>query len=552
MRLKCIIALLCLVNAINGQTVAVSPVKSISIAKVIKPPFLEIISNSIQFIEPNGNNAIDANELSHLRFQVKNSGLGAAYGCIVKINVSGATAGLNNSSQPLPVLAVGAFETIEIPIQASMSTTNGTANFTVQIDEPNGFGTDPIQLAVNTKAFEAPLLKIVDYTVTGDQVGTLVKKRPFDLQLLLQNTQYGTAEDVMVEVKIPAGVYLIDDNKTTKLQVLGGGDKKSLVYSLIVNNNYVSDIIPIEVIISEKYRKYSENKVINLKINQTLASNKIVVDEKPTARSTIQIGSLGSDVDKNIPIIKTINDNVFAVVIANEHYNKVSPVPYALNDGRVFAEYCGKTLGLPAKNIRFVQNATLNDLKYQVDWLRQIIGAYNGKAKVIFYYAGHGIPDESNKTAYLLPIDGYGSDVNTGYKLDDLYATLGKMPTQSVTVILDACFSGTKREGDMLANARGVAIRVKSGLPQGNMVVFTAAQGDETAYPNSEQEHGLFTYYLLKKLQETKGEVSYQQLSDYVTRQVRQQSLVLNGKSQTPTIISSPNIADEWKLWTLK
>ncbi|MCB9071900.1 MAG: caspase family protein, partial [Prevotellaceae bacterium] len=508
--------------------------------------------NSVQFIEPSGNGAIDANELSHLRFKVKNSGLGAAYGCMVRVYTSGSIEGLTCSNQSLPILAVGETETIEIPIQASIKTTDGTAHFTVKIDEPNGFGTDPIQLAVNTKAFEAPLLKIVDFTVTGDQVGTLVKKRPFDLQLLLQNTQYGTAEDVMVEVKIPAGVYLIDDNKTTKLQSLGGGDKKSLVYSLIVNNNYVSDIIPIEVIISEKYRKYSENKVINLKINQTLASNKIVVDEKPTARSTIQIGSLGSDVDKNIPIIKTINDNVFAVVIANEHYNKVSPVPYALNDGRVFAEYCGKTLGLPAKNIRFVQNATLNDLKYQVDWLRQIIGAYNGKAKVIFYYAGHGIPDESNKTAYLLPIDGYGSDVNTGYKLDDLYATLGKMPTQSVTVILDACFSGTKREGDMLANARGVAIRVKSGLPQGNMVVFTAAQGDETAYPNSEQEHGLFTYYLLKKLQETKGEVSYQQLSDYVTRQVRQQSLVLNGKSQTPTIISSPNIADEWKLWTLK
>ena len=28
-------------------------------------------------------------------------------------------------------------------------------------------------------------------------------------------------------------------------------------------------------------------------------------------------------------------------------------------------------------------------------------------------YAGHGIPDEQNKSAYLLPIDGYGSDVTT-------------------------------------------------------------------------------------------------------------------------------------------
>ena len=54
----------------------------------------------------------------------------------------------------------------------------------------------------------------------------------------------------------------------------------------------------------------------------------------------------------------------------------------------------------------------------------------------------------------------------------------------------------------MLASARGVAIKVKQTIPVGNMVVFTAAQGDETAYPYKEEEHGLFTYYLLKKLQE--------------------------------------------------
>jgi hypothetical protein len=38
-------------------------------------------------------------------------------------------------------------------------------------------------------------------------------------------------------------------------------------------------------------------------------------------------------------------------------------------------------------------------------------------------------------------------------------------------------------------------------MPQGNMVVFSAAQGDETAYPNNDEKHGMFTYFLLKKLQ---------------------------------------------------
>ena len=257
------------------------------------------------------------------------------------------------------------------------------------------------------------------------------------------------------------------------------------------------------------------------------------------------------DVDDDIPIVAKKNEKVFAVVIANEKYQMEKAVQYAKNDGRVFAEYCRKTLGLPEKNIHYVTDATLNNLKYELKWLQNVMKVYRGEAKVIFYYAGHGIPDEQNKNGYLLPIDGYGSDVTTGYALDDLFKTLGNMPSKSVTIFLDACFSGAKRDGDMLASTRGVAIKVKQNAPQGNMVVFSAAQGDETAYPYNEFEHGLFTYYLLKKLQETKGDVTLGELGDYIKTKVEQQSIVVNGKLQSPSIMSAPLIGNDWKTWKL-
>lgn len=202
--------------------------------------------------------------------------------------------------------------------------------------------------------------------------------------------------------------------------------------------------------------------------------------------------------------------------------------------------------------MHFVTNATLNNIKHEIKWLQDVITVYNGDAKIIFYYAGHGIPDEQNKSAYLLPIDGYGSDVTTGYALEDLYKALGSLPSKSVTVFLDACFSGAKRDGEMLASARGVAIKVKQATPVGNIVVFSAAQGDETAYPYKEEEHGLFTYYLLKKLQETKGDVTLGELGDYIKTQVERQSIVINGKLQSPSIVSTATIANSWKKWTLK
>ncbi len=115
-------------------------------------------------------------------------------------------------------------------------------------------------------------------------------------------------------------------------------------------------------------------------------------------------------------------------------------------------------------------------------------------------------------------------------------------------MFLDACVSGAKREGDMLASARGVAIKVKETQPKGNMVVFSAAQNDETAYPYKEQKHGLFTYYLLKKIQETKGEVTLGDLADFVKTHVERQSVVINGKLQSPFITGN----NSWKSWKLK
>lgn len=274
--------------------------------------------------------------------------------------------------------------------------------------------------------------------------------------------------------------------------------------------------------------------------------------QKETKLSEFMKEHKGGDVDFYIPIADNVSNHTFAVVISNEKYQMEKPIQYAENDGNTFAEYCKKTLGLPEKNVHFITNATLNNIKHEIKWLEDVIAVYHGDAKVIFYYAGHGIPDEQNKSAYLLPIDGYGSDVTTGYALEDLYKALGSLPSKSVTVFLDACFSGAKRDGDMLASARGVAIKVKQATPVGNIVVFSAAQGDETAYPYKEEEHGLFTYYLLKKLQETKGNVTLGELSDYIKTQVERQSIVINGKLQSPSFVSTATIANSWKKWTLK
>ncbi len=259
-----------------------------------------------------------------------------------------------------------------------------------------------------------------------------------------------------------------------------------------------------------------------------------------------------SDVDVDIPQGNVNNENTFAVIFANENYQEEVNVDYALNDGEMFKTYCQKVLGVPEENVHIRKDATLNNIKAELSWLQKVADAYKGQARFIVYYAGHGIPDEKTGTSYLLPVDGKGNMLETGYSLERLYAQLGEMPSAGVTVFMDACFSGSKRGDGMLASARGVAIKAKPQTPQGKMVVFSAAQGDETAYPFKEKEHGLFTYYLLKKLKETNGNVSLGELGEFITDQVSRKSIVANGKSQTPSIVFSEIIGENWKGKKLK
>lgn len=307
-----------------------------------------------------------------------------------------------------------------------------------------------------------------------------------------------------------------------------------------------------EIQLSESYGKYAKNAQIPFRFGQVVSTGMTsLLVQGEEQHINITRGSLVSDVDENIPQTDKKNANTFVVIIANENYQQVDGVPFALNDGKIFRQYCEQTLGIPAQHIREQSNATGNQIKAQINWLRTVVEAFDNP-NIIFYYAGHGIPDESSKTAYLLPVDGITSDMSTCYKLDDLYATLGNMPADRITVFMDACFSGSKRENGMLASARGVALKAKAGQPQGNMVVFSAAQGDQTAYPYAAKQHGLFTYFLLKKLQETKGDVTLQDLGDFVTANVKQQSVLVNNKMQTPNVTPASAVADNWKNWKLK
>lgn len=286
-----------------------------------------------------------------------------------------------------------------------------------------------------------------------------------------------------------------------------------------------------------------------LKKEETDNTSQYVANQQETPRTPQNVVK-GIDTSYGVnaaPFTGRKAEKTFAIIIANENYEMASHVDMASNDGLAMKEYCSKTFGLTDKQILYYPDATFGKMKKAVNEFKNIARSFNGDCNLIFYYAGHGIPDNATKEAYLMPIDADGSDVSVCYPLSKLYEEIGSLKINQAVVFLDACFSGTSRDGDMLISARGVAIKPKEAKPldNGNTVIFSATSDEETAFPYKNEKHGMFTYYLLKYFQEEKGKVELGDLADYIKENVSKQSILVNGKKQTPTITTSQNM--DWR-----
>lgn len=270
--------------------------------------------------------------------------------------------------------------------------------------------------------------------------------------------------------------------------------------------------------------------------------------------NNIDYDEVTSDVDVNIPHGLGYRYNTYALIIGNQQYRFAPDVPYAIHDARVFSDYCVTTLGIPSENIHVCENATkYMILDEEMGWLKSI-PAKDSK-RLIVYYAGHGVPDIANKNkAYMLPADVRGTRPDKGIALDSFYSDLANLDFRQVSIFLDACFSGIARDNESVnEGVRAVEIEAEDVIADsGNIVVFSASQSNQIAQGYPEHGHGLFTYFLLKAIQESNGNVTLGSLSNILTNNVSKTAPTLElRKSQTPTTNPSESAGDSWLNWSL-
>ena len=263
------------------------------------------------------------------------------------------------------------------------------------------------------------------------------------------------------------------------------------------------------------------------------------------------------NVDDDIPVSRSKQRNTYALIIGNEDYRSrqrslavEQNAEFAIRDAEVFKRYCENTLGIPERQIRLLKNATAAEISQGLAWINNLSKIENGNANLIFYYSGHGLPDQETQSPVLLPVDVSANHVEYGVPLADAYASLVEYPARKITVFLDACFSGTGKNQGLLPN-KGIKVRADKSVILSNMVVFSSSSELETSSVYREARHGYFTYFLLKKLKETRGNVRYDELGSYLIRSVQKET-GLNGIVQTPEVNASEKVADSWQSWRLK
>jgi hypothetical protein len=272
-------------------------------------------------------------------------------------------------------------------------------------------------------------------------------------------------------------------------------------------------------------------------------------DEVTTSDSASSLSNQPIDIQfKSVP--KRPHD--IAVIIGNADYEKqgkdIPNVNPAYADAEGIKRYFMQAKGIKEGNIIYLKDATAAQLLGTFgddnshrgklfNWVKPEV------SNVYVYYSGHGVPEGEEGNAYLVPTDADSQTIQfSGYPLSTLYGNLGKLPAKSITVILEACFSGASQAGNLFSKSSPIVIRATKTMIPENVKVISAGAVDQMASWEQDNSHGLFTKYFLKAMsgegdKNKDGKVTDTELKDYLGETMTYYARRYYGRDQTVQIM---------------
>ena len=318
--------------------------------------------------------------------------------------------------------------------------------------------------------------------------------------------------------KIQEGIF--KNNKFMYAKKIQKTEKKYAEVSKPNTSSKELDALKLKAENEERKRKELEKRLAILE-----SKPKPIVKAEPKSEFS------NKPINVNFKSITKRTDDI-AVIIGNANYKKqgkdIPNVNPAYADAEGIKQYFMQAKGIKEGNIIYLKDATGSQLLgvfgNKEDYKGQLYNYIKpNKSNVYVYYAGHGVPSGSKGSAYIVPSDANAQTVTfSGYPLSTLYSNLGKLPAKSVTVILEACFSGSSQAGSLFTKSSPISPTAIAPFIPANVKVIAAGSESQMASWEQDSSHSLFTKYFLKAMSgegdtNKDGKVSDAELKEYLS-----------------------------------
>jgi hypothetical protein len=236
-----------------------------------------------------------------------------------------------------------------------------------------------------------------------------------------------------------------------------------------------------------------------------------------------------------------------AIIIGIAEYKSLPKADFANDDARAFYDYAIRALGVKPENIKLLVDSDADEAEILRTFRNWLPSKVRSTTDVYVFYSGHGLPTADGQGLYLIPPRA-AKDVidDTAIPFSKINAAIQSAKPKSVTMILDACYSGQARSGETLvASARPVQLKTENRLFPENFTVITASQNDQISSSNPDLQHGIFSYYLMKGMEgdadaNKDGKITLGEMQAYLAENVGRQAGMMSRK-QEPQLVGDPN-----------
>lgn len=236
--------------------------------------------------------------------------------------------------------------------------------------------------------------------------------------------------------------------------------------------------------------------------------------------------------------------NKYAVIVAIEEYHdklNLRKVHFALNDANGIKSTLEK-LGYEKDNIEFLTN-NLATRTTTFEVIKKISNyAQNGES-ILFYYAGHGFYSDGKNLISCVDTS-LSSLHDTCISLQDILGIFDKSKSSQIMLFLDCCHSGLEFDTDLRSPISMFSTdELKYKYSDSEFLTgFASCKGEEKSRPDSEHNHGAWSYFLIKALSGEAGNIYKKgllfsdDLQNYLKKETlnRVRLITTGKKNQTP------------------